>query len=124
MTAAFQPQVITTGQQALLTISTAADQPLGTTALEVRASAQVDGLEVSDSVDLSLVVQPVTTSFMGRAVIDDPLQTPLGGVTVTLLGRDGNGNPTGCVGQTVTDAARNFSFRNLPVDCEDDQLIR
>ena len=73
---------------------------------------------------MTLDVQAVTTSFMGRAVVDDAQQTPLEGVTVTFLGVDGDGNSTGCAGETTTDAAGNFVFKNLPAECTGEQLIR
>ena len=124
VTASFTPKQITAGQIAMLTVTAPGNQPPGTFNLTVTASATVDGIDIIESVNLSLNIQPVTTSFLGRTVVDDALQTPLAGVTVTLLGMDGDGNPTGCSGQTVSDEAGNFAFTNLPAECTGKQLIR
>ena len=61
---------------------------------------------------------------MGRTVVADTLQTPLAGVTITMLGQDGSGNATGCTGQTISDAAGNFAVTNLPATCDGGQLVR
>src|SRR5207249_11771098 len=45
------------------------------------------------------------------------------GVTVTMLGKDGNGNVTGCAGATVSDAAGNFVLANLSAMCTGPQLV-
>jgi hypothetical protein len=66
---------------------------------------------------LTLEILPVTTSFVGRTVVADDLQTPLAGVSISLVGRDGNNSATGCFGETVSDAAGNFMFTNLPPEC-------
>lgn len=120
----FQPEGITAEQTSLLTIIASEDQSPGTASLTVTATANVDGMELVESVDLTLNVQPVTTSFLGRTVVDDAIQTAIAGVTITLLGQDGDGNVTGCSGQTVSDAAGNFSFTGLPIECTGPQLIR
>src|SRR6185369_16070603 len=90
----------------------------------VSASAEVDGLEVTAQAPLSATIEPITTTFMGRTVVADVLETPLAGVTVRFLGRDDNGTPNGCSGRTVSDAAGNFAFTNLPSACTGRQLIR
>src|SRR5439155_19115815 len=65
-----------------------------------------------------------TTTLLGRTVVTDALETPLAGVTITTLGKDGNGNTTGCTGRiAVSDAAGNFSLPNLPLACTGPQLI-
>ena len=124
VTASFSPPQVAAGQFSLLTLSASLQQPPSEGTFAVTASATVDGLEVTQAVQLALDIEPVTTSFMGRTVVADTLQTPLAGVTITLLGRDGDGNATGCSGQTVSDAAGNFAFTNLPAECLGAQLIR
>ncbi len=124
ITASLNPQQITAGEQALLTLIADPAQPLGLVNFNVSVSATVQGINQADTVALNVDVVPVTTSFLGRTVINDAQQTPLPGVTVTLLGQDGNGNATGCTGQTVADAAGNFMFTNLPAACTGGQLIR
>lgn len=124
--ATFAPPQITAGQTSILTVTAPATQPTGTATLTASASASVGGIPESQSASLTLTVQPVTTSFMGRTVVDDTLQTPLAGVTVTFLGKDGSGNPTGCSGpglQTASDGAGNFAFTNLPAACVGSQLV-
>ncbi len=69
-------------------------------------------------------MQPVSTTFLGRTVVQDPAQDPLAGVTITMLGVDGSGNATGCTGTTKSDAAGNFVIPNLPSACVAAQLIR
>ena len=124
-TADFSPAQITAGQTALLTMTVPDNQLLGSSLLTISASATVEGIDLTDSVEVTLNVLPITTSFLGRSVVDDAVQTPLAGVTVTMLGRDGAGNDNGCTGQTtVSDEAGNFAFTNLPPECSGPQLIR
>lgn len=124
VTASFKPQQITAGQGSVLTILVPADQTLGSTPLTLSAKATVDGIELTSSTTATLNVKPVTTSFLGRTVVADTLETPLAGVTVTFVGKNSNGNPTNCSSQTVSDAAGNFSFTDLPAGCVGEQLIR
>lgn len=124
VTASFSPQQITANQTALLAVTAPASQATGTSSLTVTASATVAGIAESQSASVTLNVQPVSTTFLGRTVVDDSLQTPLAGVTVTMLGVDGNGGPTGCSGQTQSDAAGNFALTNLPSPCLGSQLVR
>jgi RHS repeat-associated protein len=98
-------------------------QSTGASTITVTANAIVDGLPLSQSGNATLSVRPVTTSFLGRTVVDDPLQTPIAGITIFMLGRNGSGQTTGCVGHTVSDAAGNFALTNLPASCVGDQLI-
>jgi hypothetical protein len=84
----------------------------------------MNGKTETHSVALTLKILPVTTSSVGRTVVADDLQTPLGGVSISLVGRDGDGKATGCLGETVSDAAGNFMFTNLPPECTSGQLIR
>ena len=56
-------------------------------------------------------------------MISDAGETPLAGVTVTMLGKDGNGGTTGCSGNAVSDAAGNFLLTNLSATCGGPQLI-
>jgi RHS repeat-associated protein len=124
VTASFKPQQITAGQGSVLTISVPVGQALGATPLTLSAKATVDGLELTSSTTATLNVKPVTTSFLGRTVVADTIETPLAGVTVTFVGKNSNGNPTNCSSQTMSDAAGNFSFTDLPAGCVGEQLIR
>jgi len=124
LTATLTPPRITAGQTGLLTLSAPSNQPTGASNFTVSAGATVLGQPQSTSANASVTVQPVTTSFLGRTVVDDTMQTALAGVTITFLGKDGAGNSTGCSGQTVSDAAGNFVFSNLPDQCIGSQLIR
>lgn len=71
----------------------------------------------------SLQVTAITTSFLGRAVVDDAEQEPIAGVAVKFQGVDDKGNSTGCSGQTVSDGGGNFQLTNLPAGCVGPQLI-
>lgn len=124
VTSQFVPPQITAGQTSLLTLSAPAGQAVGPANLTITASATVNGIAVTQSANGSLNVQPVATTFIGRASVDDTLQTPLSGVTVTFMGQDGMGGTTSCSGQTQSDIAGNFSFANLPASCTGEQLIR
>ncbi len=124
ITASFSPARITSGQTAVLTLTVPAGTAPASWPLTLTASATVDGLALAESVAVALTVEPLTTSFLGRTVVADPEQTPLAGITVSMLGRDGQGNPTGCAGQTLSDAAGNFALINLPAECVGPQLIR
>lgn len=124
VTASFNPQQITAGQSSVLTITTPAAQTIGASELTISAAATVDGIAINQSATVTLNVTTVTTSFMGRTVVADAEQTPLAGVTITMLGRDGDGNTTQCSGTTVSDAAGNFMLTNLPEGCAGLQLIR
>jgi RHS repeat-associated protein len=119
-----KPKQLAVGQTSILTLSVPSDQAPGTVPFSVSALAQVNGQTVTKSTDLTLNILPITTSFLGRTVVADTLETPLAGVTIKFLGKDDNGNPTGCSGQTVSDAAGNFMFTNLPAVCTGKQLIR
>jgi RHS repeat-associated protein len=124
VTANFTPQKIRAGDWALLTLQAANDAATTELALTVRASAEIDAQTQSEAGALNLSLLPVSTAFVGRSVLDDPRETPLVGVTVTLLGKDGNGGTTTCSGTTTSDAAGNFSFTNLPAGCASTQLVR
>ncbi len=124
VTGAFDPQQIAAGQSSILTITAPASQAIGTSELTVSASATVDGIALSQSANVSLNVTAVTTSFIGRTVVADSEQTPLAGVTITMLGKDGDGAVTQCTGTTTSDAAGNFTMSNLPDGCAGAQLIR
>jgi hypothetical protein len=123
VTMVFKPPSITAGQISVLTLSAPPNQPLGSSMLTVTASATVDGLALSQSANAQVTIQAPTTSLVGRTVVSDALETPLAGVTVTMLGKDGNGNITGCSGQTTSDAAGNFALLNLAANCVGPQLV-
>ena len=100
-------------------------QPRDGIPFTVSATATVDGIPLTHSAHLTVDVLPITTSFVGRTVVDDAQQTPLGGVTITFLGLDGNGKATGCTGQrSRSDAAGNFMLTNLSANCVGQQLVR
>ena len=83
----------------------------------------IDGIPVSQSTTAALAVTAPTTSFLGRTVVDNTTQTPLVGVTVTMVGQNGGGSATGCTGSAVSDAAGNFALTNLASNCLGPQLI-
>lgn len=120
---AFNPASITAGQTSVLTLTAPAVQPLGTAPITVAASANVGGIPVSQSAVAQLTVQAPSTSFVGRIVVSDALQTPIAGVTVAMLGRNGSGGTTGCTGTTRSDDAGNFALTNLPASCTGPQLV-
>lgn len=91
ITASLKPPKITAGQMAMLTLTAAAGQPAGDVPFHVSASETVLGVPLMQSVDAAVSVQPVTTSFLGRTVEDDTMETPLAGVTITFLGKGVNG---------------------------------
>jgi len=68
-------------------------------------------------------VQPITTSFLGRILESDTIETPIPGIRIVFLGKDDANNPTGCSGSTSSDAAGNFLFSNLPAACTGRQLV-
>ena len=125
LTTSLKPTSITAGQTAVLTVTAPAGQPVsGPTPLTVKAAATVDGVAITQTAPLTLAVAPVTTTFIGRTVVDDTQQTPLAGITVYTLGKDGGGANTGCTGHSVaSDAAGNFALTNLPASCIGPQLI-
>ena len=124
VTASFKPSSITAGQTAVLTLTAPATQPLAATSISVSAAATVLGIPQTQSASAALAVVAPTTTLLGRTVVSDPLETPLAGVTIKTLGLDGNGNSTGCTGNsTVSDSAGNFQLTNLPTQCTGPQLI-
>ena len=123
ITASFKPQQMAAGQTSILTLSAPSTQSLSTATLNIAASSNVDGLPVSANSAARLNVVAPSTTFLGRTVVDDSLQTPLAGVTVRMLGEDGNGGKTGCTGTTISDPAGNFVLPNLPSSCVGPQLV-
>lgn len=119
----FKPTAITAGQTAVLTLTAAANQTSGTATLSISAAAMIQGQSVTQSQTANLQISAVTTSFLGRTVVDDTQETPIAGVTVKFLGKDASGNVTGCSGQTISDTAGNFLLKNLPSPCVGPQLI-
>ena len=123
VTATFSPASIAVGQTSIMTLSAPTSQPTGSSSLSVIASATIGGQLVTQSATVSLQVNGISTTFLGRTVVDDPTQTPIGGVLVTFLGVDDKGNKTGCSAQTSSDASGNFVLTNLPAACIGPQLI-
>lgn len=124
VTASFKPTNITAGQISVLTLTAPAGQPIATSNLSISAAATVDGLPVTQNAPTGLSVVAPTTTLLGRTVVANSAETPLAGVTITTLGKDGNGNTTDCTGfSTVSDAAGNFALTNLPLACTGPQLI-
>ncbi|HEV2990987.1 MAG TPA: RHS repeat-associated core domain-containing protein [Candidatus Angelobacter sp.] len=123
VTASFSPTQITASQISTLTVTAPAGQLTGNTVLTITASATIDGIPTNQSTTVNLAVQPVTTSLIGRVLESDTIESPLGGITITLLGVDDTGHATGCAGQTISDAGGNFSFTNLPAACAGRQLV-
>jgi RHS repeat-associated protein len=123
VTATFAPSQIAAGQISILTVNAPANQTVGTSTLTISASAIVDGISSTQTTNVNLSVQPVTTSFFGRVVESDTVESPLPGIGVKFLGVDDAGNPTGCSGKTAADAAGNFIFTNLPDACTGRQLV-
>jgi RHS repeat-associated protein len=123
-TASFAPTQITLGQTSVLTVSAPVGQPMGASTLTVSAAATVTGIPVTSSANVTLNVTPVSTSFLGRTVVDNTTNTPLVGVTVSMVGSNGGGVATSCTGfSTTSDASGNFALTNLPAACLGPQLI-
>jgi RHS repeat-associated protein len=123
VTGAFSPAQISAGQQSTLTITAPAGQATSTASLAISAMATVDGLAVPAATTATLNVTPVSTSFLGRTVVDDGSNTSIAGVVVSMVGLDGAGNKTGCTGSTTSDGSGNFALTNLPASCLGPQLI-
>lgn len=123
VTASFQPASIAAGQVGVLTLSAPAGQAASTSSLAITAAATIQGQAVTQGGKASLQVTAVTTSFIGRTVVDDAQQEPVAGVTVQFTGKDDKGNTTGCSGQAVSDGGGNFQLTNLPAACVGPQLI-
>ncbi len=123
VTAQFSPTQITAGQSSILTVSAPAGQTLGNAALTISAAATVDGIATTQSASASLAVLAASTSLIGRTVESDNNETPIPGITITMLGVDDAGNHTGCSGQTKSDAAGNFALINLGTSCLGRQLV-
>jgi RHS repeat-associated protein len=124
VTASLSPSSITAGQTAVLTLRAPVGQPIASSNLSITASATVEGIPLTQPATVSVAVVAPTTSFIGRAVVSNSVETPLAGVTVSTMGLDGSGNTTGCLGHvTVSDAGGNFALTNLPSSCIGPQLI-
>jgi len=123
VTATFSPTQISAGQQSTLTVTAPANQGASNSTIVITASGTVDGLTVSATASPTLSISPITTSFVGRTVVDDTNHASLAGITVKMLGKDGAGGTTGCTGQTVSDASGNFALTNLPQSCTGPQLV-
>jgi RHS repeat-associated protein len=123
VTSSFKPSSITAGQTSVLTLSAPASQAAGTSSLSVTASATIDGQSVTQTATASLQVTAITTSLIGRTVVDDAQETPIAGVSINFLGKDDKGNATGCSAQTTSDTGGNFAMTQLPTACTGPQLI-
>jgi RHS repeat-associated protein len=123
VTAAFNPPRLAAGGTSILMVQVSAGAATGSSTLSISAAATVDGVAESQQAAVGLTVRPVTTSFFGRVVASDAQETPLAGATVELEGTDGSGHSTGCAAETLTDAAGNFSFTDLPAACAGAQLV-
>jgi len=124
VTASFSQTQVTAGQTSILTLAAPAGQAVGSATLTISAAASVQGIAETQSASATLMVLAASTGFTGRTVVDDTIETPIAGVTVTFLGVDDNATPTGCTGTTRSDAAGNFLFVNLPAACVGRQLVR
>ena len=124
ITASFTPSAIAPGQLASLKLTAVGGLAPGPLPVSIDATSEFEGIPLAESTPLALTIESRTTSFIGRMVVADPLQTPLAGVTVELLGVDDSGTPTGCSASTVSDASGNFALTNLPPECAGRQLIR
>jgi hypothetical protein len=78
LTYTLSPKQIAVGQTALLTISAPAGQTPATAPVSLSATATVAGSEFSDGIDLTVTVQAISTTFLGRTVVGDTLQPPPG----------------------------------------------
>jgi RHS repeat-associated protein len=116
-------RLLSAGQTAILTLSAPIGQALASTPLRISAAAAIDGFPVLSSAPVTVQVQAPTTSFVARTVVSDDAQTPIAGVTATLLGKNGNGGNTSCSGSARSDAAGNLLIANLPAGCAGAQLI-
>jgi RHS repeat-associated protein len=123
VTASFNPAQITNGQISILTVNAPAGQTPGSSTLTVSASATVDGIPSTQTATATLAVQALSTSFLGRILESDAIETPIPGIRIVFLGKDDANNPTGCSGSTSSDAAGNFLFTNLPTACTGRQLV-
>ncbi len=123
VTGLFKPEQVTAGQQSVLTLATPASQPISVGNLTISAAATVDGEALNNTTTVGLRVVAPTTSFIGRTVVDDAAQTPLAGVSVSMLGKNGQGGVTGCSGATTSDAAGNFALTSLTAACTGPQLV-
>lgn len=122
--ASLTPSRLAAGQTALLEIAVPASQVPASMRFTATAVAVVDGLTVSSTTSLTLEVTSTTTAFAGRTVVDDAIRTPIAGVTVSMLGKNDQGQATACSGQAVSDEAGNFLVSNLPAGCAGRQLVR
>lgn len=123
MTASFNPAQISAGGQSTLTITTPANAGASAISLTVNATATVDGITEPAASPATLNVMPITTSFVGRTVVDNTANTSIAGVVISMVGQDGSGNKTTCTGQTISDSSGNFALTNLPASCLGPQLI-
>ncbi len=123
ISASFKPASLAVGQLSTLLLSAPAGQASATASLTITGTAALNDQTLTQSATASLQVGSVSTSFLGRTVVDDAREEPIAGVTVQFTGKDDKGNSTGCSGETVSDAGGNFVLANLPMACTGPQLI-
>lgn len=116
ITASFEPQQITAGQSAVLTLTAASGQPVGTSHITITANASVEWIPLSSSAPVTVNLQAAgNVAFAGHvAVTGDPYDTPIVGLTVRFIGVNYTGATTGCNASVQTDASGNFLFSVLP----------
>lgn len=123
VTASLSSAGLIVGQTSTLTVNAPAGQATTAFQLSVTGTAVVDGQTLTQTVTVTVNILPVTTSFIGRTVVNDKAETPLAGVTVKMLGVSSTGSTTGCAGTTVSDASGNFQLTNLAANCIGSQLV-
>ncbi len=100
VTAAFAPPALGPNATGVLTLTTTGSTPLGSAAIEVRGTAQVEGSAVTRTTTVSLTVQaPGQATLVGQ--VRDENDQPLPGVSIKF-----GWNPPTTLG--VTDAGGNF----------------
>src|SRR5262249_13379634 len=84
VTSALSPTQISSGQTSVLTLQGSLSSRAGAANFSVSALATVGGIPLNQTIPVSVNVVQGTTSLVGRTVVDDALETPLSGVTVTM----------------------------------------
>ena len=124
LTFRFDPPQISAGQTTNLTVSAPLGQPTGTAPFTVTGTGSIEGQTLTRTLNLSVNVRPVSTSFIGRVAAAEAFERPLAGVTVRFLGKNEQGATNGCSFPAVaTDQGGNFAFIDLPAACTGPQLV-